>query len=109
MTYKKTPQQRWEYYHRNINRCRAYHRRWREKGDNKEKRAEYNREWNERLKRGEIELPPLDWAICERGGSPAQARAHYRRKEKPCENCRRAAYRDAQDRKALREQARIAA
>jgi hypothetical protein len=40
--------------------------------------------------RGEIPLPELDWAICVRGGSEAQAMAHRRRGEKPCPACRRA-------------------
>lgn len=50
---------------------------------------ECQRRWRERLKRGEIQLPQLDWAICARGGSEAQARAHRRRGEKPCPACLR--------------------
>lgn len=48
------------------------------------------RRWIERLKNGEIQLPELDWAICERGGSEAQARAHRRRNQTPCAACLRA-------------------
>lgn len=65
------------------------------------------RAYRERLKNGEITLPELDWAICARGGSEAQARAHRRRGQKPCANClaaetracvtRQRAYRQASD------------
>lgn len=49
-----------------------------------------NKVWRERLASGEITLPPLDREICARGGSESQAKAHRRRGEKPCDNCRKA-------------------
>lgn len=104
---RKTPAQRLEYYYSHREKCLDSRSRWYRR--NKEKQSEYNRQYAERLKRGEIQLPPLDWAICARGGSAAQARAHYRRGEKPCPACLRAAAADAARRKELRKQARMAA
>lgn len=69
-----------------------------------EKRAAYQRGYRERLKNGEIQLPPLDWAICARGGSEAQAMAHYRRGEKPCEACGKAMYIAKKRRETIRRE-----
>lgn len=69
---------------------------------------EQQRIWRERLKRGEIRLPELDWAICARGGTEAQARAHRRRGEKPCPACLRAETQAGSRRKAARRKASIA-
>jgi hypothetical protein len=96
-----------EYYQLNKEKFRKYSREYSQR--KKRERSKYNHQYLERLKRGEIKLPPLDWAICERGGSSAQARAHYRRGEKPCANCRRAAAADARYRKSFRKQGRVAA
>lgn len=106
MTYK-TPQRRLEYYYSHREECLNSRRKSYRK--HREQRLEYNRHYAERLKKGEIQLPPLDWAICARGGSSAQAQGHYRRGEKPCPACLRAAAADARDRKARRRQVRVAA
>lgn len=63
---------------------------------------EQQREWRQRLKRGEIQLPELDWAICARGGTEAQAKAHRRRGEYPCPACKRAETRADTERKRAR-------
>lgn len=76
------------YYLRNREIMRERARGWRER--NPERRRENHRRWRERVKRGEIQLPELDWAICARGGSEAQAMAHRRRGEHPCAACKKA-------------------
>lgn len=57
---------------------------------NRDRYIRASREWYRRMKNGELQLSELDWAICERGGSEAQAVAHRRRGEKPCAACRKA-------------------
>lgn len=88
---------------RRLSYGREYRRKHRERDH--EKRALYQRDYQQRLNSGEIQLPRLDWAICARGGSDAQAKAHYRRGEKPCDNCRAAMNRACQ-RRTERFQAR---
>lgn len=39
---------------------------------------------------GRHQLPELDWAVCARGGSPSQYKAHRRRGQQACPGCRRA-------------------
>ena len=90
-----------EYYHLHRDKHIAYAHEYALR--NKKRRAEYNRQYAERLKRGEIQLPPLDWAICARGGSEAQARAHQRRGEKACPACAQATYNAREDRAARRK------
>jgi hypothetical protein len=79
-------------------------RQWR--AHNSERYKASQKRYRERLKNGEIQLPELDWAICERGGSEAQAMAHRRRGEKPCTCCQRAETRASAERK--RRRARLA-
>lgn len=76
------------YYLRNREQFAKRSKAWRER--NPDRFRAQQRSYRERLKRGEIQLPELDWAICARGGSEAQAMGHRRRGEKPCAACKKA-------------------
>ncbi len=88
------------YYLRNRDKLLEASRAWYAR--NRAAALETQRAWRERLKNGEIVLPELDRAVCYRGGSAAQAKAHRRRGEKPCADCLAAETRAAATRRAAR-------
>lgn len=55
------------------------------------KNASLRKWWNDNRRKP---LPELDWVVCDRGGSAAQAKAHRRRGQKPCAACLKAEARE---------------